>query len=200
MLSARARRFSRVSSSSSRTWNFSTASMLVSRAASVRDTASASWRLSARPQCQWFRLHQTAVYFERQTQFGDIPRPLKGSAGVFLESAQAVAHGVRMASRAATLSVSASAAASSGSFTTLATPPHWPPPLSPRPSPSVSSLPSGTGSGRSSVSRSSAGSASPLLRSHRRAATVPQGVDGVAQPGVHNKPESLATPRLADFR
>ena len=39
--SARARRFSRVSSSSSRTWNFSAASVLVSWPASVRDTASA---------------------------------------------------------------------------------------------------------------------------------------------------------------
>src|SRR6478752_9166702 len=43
------------------------------------------------------RLHQAAVYLERHTQFGDILRPLKGSAGVFLDSAQPVAHGVRVA-------------------------------------------------------------------------------------------------------
>ena len=46
-----------------------------------------------------FRLHQSAVYLERQTQFGDIPWPLKGSAGVFLDSAQPLAHGVRVASK-----------------------------------------------------------------------------------------------------
>ena len=34
---------------------------------------------------------------ESQTQLGDIPRPLKGSAGVFLDSTQPVAHGVRVA-------------------------------------------------------------------------------------------------------
>ena len=44
-----------------------------------------------------FRLHQTAMYLERQTQFGDIPWPREGSAGVFLDSAQAVTHGVRVA-------------------------------------------------------------------------------------------------------
>jgi hypothetical protein len=37
------------------------------------------------------------VDFESQTQFGDIPWPLKGSAGVFLDSAQPVADGVRVA-------------------------------------------------------------------------------------------------------
>ena len=41
-----------------------------------------------------FRLHQTAMYLERQAQFGDIPRPREGSAGVFLDSAQPVADGV----------------------------------------------------------------------------------------------------------
>ena len=46
-----------------------------------------------------FRLHQTAVYLERQTQFGDIPRPRKGSAGVFLDPAQPVADGVRVADK-----------------------------------------------------------------------------------------------------
>src|ERR1700754_84231 len=46
-----------------------------------------------------FRLHQTALYFESQTQFGDIPGPREGSAAVFLDSAQAVAHGVRVASK-----------------------------------------------------------------------------------------------------
>ena len=45
------------------------------------------------------RLHQTAMYLERQTQFGDIPRPREGSAGVFLDSAQAVADGVRVANK-----------------------------------------------------------------------------------------------------
>src|SRR6185312_13820079 len=44
-----------------------------------------------------FRLHQTVMYLERETQFGDIPWPRKGSAGVFLDSAQAVADGVRVA-------------------------------------------------------------------------------------------------------
>ena len=44
-----------------------------------------------------FRLHQTAMYLEGQTQFGDIPWPREGSAGVFRDSAQAVAHGVRVA-------------------------------------------------------------------------------------------------------
>src|SRR4029077_2752550 len=43
-----------------------------------------------------FRLHETAMYLESQTHFGDIPGPRKGSAGVFLDSAQAVADGVRV--------------------------------------------------------------------------------------------------------
>jgi hypothetical protein len=43
------------------------------------------------------RLHQTTVDFERQIQFGDILRPREGSAGVFLDPTQAVAHGVRVA-------------------------------------------------------------------------------------------------------
>jgi hypothetical protein len=34
-----------------------------------------------------FRPDETAVYFESQTQFGDIPWPRDGSAGVFLDSA-----------------------------------------------------------------------------------------------------------------
>jgi male sterility protein len=34
-----------------------------------------------------FRPDETAVYFESQTQFGDIPWPRDGSAGVFLYSA-----------------------------------------------------------------------------------------------------------------
>src|SRR6478672_12089628 len=46
-----------------------------------------------------FRLHQTAVDFERQTQFGEIAWPREGSAGVFLDSAQAVADGVRVANK-----------------------------------------------------------------------------------------------------
>src|ERR1700750_1341770 len=44
-----------------------------------------------------FRLHQTALYFESQTQFGDIPGPREGSAAGFLDWAQAVAPGVRVA-------------------------------------------------------------------------------------------------------
>src|SRR5271166_7025167 len=44
-----------------------------------------------------FRLHETAMYLERQTQFGDIPWPREGSAGVFLDSAQSVADRVRVA-------------------------------------------------------------------------------------------------------
>ena len=32
-----------------------------------------------------FRLHQTAMYLESQTQFGDILRPREGSAGTFLD-------------------------------------------------------------------------------------------------------------------
>ncbi|HEX5256716.1 MAG TPA: helix-turn-helix domain-containing protein, partial [Mycobacterium sp.] len=39
-----------------------------------------------------FRLHQTAMYLESQTQFGDILRPRKGPAGVLLDPAQAMAH------------------------------------------------------------------------------------------------------------
>src|SRR6478735_2107922 len=77
--SARARRVSRVSSSSSRTGNFSTA-----RCTPVAHSVNG------------FRLHQTAMYLESQTHFGDIPGPRKGSAGVFLDSAQPVAHGVRV--------------------------------------------------------------------------------------------------------
>src|SRR6478609_10049838 len=46
-----------------------------------------------------FRLHQAAMYLESQTQFGDIPWPRKGSAGVFLDSAQPVADGVRVANK-----------------------------------------------------------------------------------------------------
>ena len=34
-----------------------------------------------------FRLHETAVYFERQTQFGHIPWPRERSVGVFLDPA-----------------------------------------------------------------------------------------------------------------
>ena len=55
--------------------------------------------------------------------------------------------------------------------------------------------------------RSGARSESPILSprsgrclDYQQVGTIGQGVDGVAQPGVHNKPESLATPRLADFR
>jgi hypothetical protein len=39
------------------------------------------------------------VYFERQTQFGDIPWPRQGSAGVFLDSTQPVADRVRVANK-----------------------------------------------------------------------------------------------------
>src|SRR5271155_1783301 len=46
-----------------------------------------------------FRPHETAVYFERQTQFGDIPWPREGSAGTFLDSTQPVADGVRVAKK-----------------------------------------------------------------------------------------------------
>src|SRR6478736_7159692 len=46
-----------------------------------------------------FRLHQAAMYLESQTQFGDILRPRKGSAGMFLDSAQPVADGVRVANK-----------------------------------------------------------------------------------------------------
>jgi hypothetical protein len=46
-----------------------------------------------------FRLHQMAMYLECQTQFGDVPWPREGSAGVFLDSAQAVADGVRVADK-----------------------------------------------------------------------------------------------------
>jgi hypothetical protein len=35
-----------------------------------------------------FRLHQTAMYLESQTQFGDIPRPRKGSPDTFLDPTQ----------------------------------------------------------------------------------------------------------------
>src|SRR5277367_7021721 len=44
-----------------------------------------------------FRLHETAVYFECQTQFGDIPWPQKGSAGTFLDPTQPVADRVGVA-------------------------------------------------------------------------------------------------------
>jgi hypothetical protein len=40
-----------------------------------------------------------AMYLECQTQFGDVPWPREGSAGVFLDSAQAVADGVRVADK-----------------------------------------------------------------------------------------------------
>jgi hypothetical protein len=46
-----------------------------------------------------FRLHETAVYLECQTQFGDIPWPREGSAGVFLDSTQPVADCVRVANK-----------------------------------------------------------------------------------------------------
>src|ERR1700747_1910619 len=46
-----------------------------------------------------FRLHQTAMYLESQTQFGDILRPREGSAGTFLDSTQPVADRVRVASK-----------------------------------------------------------------------------------------------------
>jgi hypothetical protein len=39
------------------------------------------------------------MYLERQTQLGDIPRPREGSAGVFLDPAQPVADGVRVANK-----------------------------------------------------------------------------------------------------
>ena len=39
------------------------------------------------------------MYLESQTQFGDIPRPLKGSAGMFLDPPQPVANRVRMANK-----------------------------------------------------------------------------------------------------
>jgi hypothetical protein len=35
-----------------------------------------------------------AVYLEGQTKFGDVPWSREGSAGVFLDSTQPVAHGV----------------------------------------------------------------------------------------------------------
>jgi hypothetical protein len=41
--------------------------------------------------------YETAVYFECQTQFGDIPRPREESAGTFLDSAQSVADRVGVA-------------------------------------------------------------------------------------------------------
>jgi hypothetical protein len=44
-----------------------------------------------------FRRHQTTVNLESQAQFGDIPWPREGSAGVFLDPAQPVADGVRVA-------------------------------------------------------------------------------------------------------
>src|SRR5277367_7193243 len=43
-----------------------------------------------------FRLHETAVYFECQTQFDKIPWPQKGSAGTFLDPTQPVADRVRV--------------------------------------------------------------------------------------------------------
>ena len=46
-----------------------------------------------------FRLHQTAMYLESQTQFGDILRPREGSAGTFLDPTQPVADRVRVASK-----------------------------------------------------------------------------------------------------
>ena len=39
------------------------------------------------------------MYLENQTQFGDIPRPREGSAGMFLDSAQPVADGVGVADK-----------------------------------------------------------------------------------------------------
>ena len=39
------------------------------------------------------------MHFERDTQFGDIPRPREGSAGSFLNSTQAMADGVRVAEK-----------------------------------------------------------------------------------------------------
>jgi hypothetical protein len=46
-----------------------------------------------------FRLHETAVYFESQTQFGDIPWPREGSAGTLLDSTQPVPDRVRVAKK-----------------------------------------------------------------------------------------------------
>src|SRR5882757_3653941 len=46
-----------------------------------------------------FRLHQTAMYLESQTQFGDILRPREGSAGTFLDSTQPVADRVRVTNK-----------------------------------------------------------------------------------------------------
>ena len=39
------------------------------------------------------------MYLERQTQFGDIPWPREGSAGTYLDPAQPVADGVRVANK-----------------------------------------------------------------------------------------------------
>ena len=39
------------------------------------------------------------MYLERQKQFGEILRPRKGSAGMFLNPAQAMAHSVGMANK-----------------------------------------------------------------------------------------------------
>src|SRR6478752_4861033 len=49
------------------------------------------------PSFTW--LHQTAMHFERQTQFGDIPWPQKGSPGTFLDPTQPVTDRVRVAKK-----------------------------------------------------------------------------------------------------
>ena len=56
----------------------------------------AAFRSSTASMC---RLHQAAMYLERQTQFGDIPWPREGSAGTYLDPAQPVADGVRVANK-----------------------------------------------------------------------------------------------------
>src|ERR1700684_22394 len=44
-------------------------------------------------------LHEPSMYFERQTQLGDIPWPGEGSAGMFLDSAQPMADRVRVTNK-----------------------------------------------------------------------------------------------------
>src|SRR5215475_12350197 len=44
-----------------------------------------------------FRLYETAVYFERHTQFGHIPWPRMRPAAVFLDPTQSMTHSIGMA-------------------------------------------------------------------------------------------------------
>jgi hypothetical protein len=71
-------------------WSRSGGLYLTSRGADI-DPPPVSF---GRTQRQWFRLHQTVVDLEGQTQFGDIPWPREGWPGVFLDPAQAVTDGV----------------------------------------------------------------------------------------------------------